>query len=329
MGRDGAGRERCLIASTSHRLAPAITAASKRFVVTSATTFRERERRRECSPLRLESELARRIYVACHLGLDEEPPVLGSSVRALEDHPFADGLSAANDSRCYDDPGWGVVACRDGRFRVLKDGLTLTVRGDDLRAERCPSEGALVAVRFPAERRYALPGFYLAIGSAGPPHDEFPLKRLYVHASSLRAATVLGAITRGLNGLGVRYQCKALNDPAQYVRPDAIVVYVELADFERAHAKVAASLDPRWLQPTTPGFASRLDSGIAHGDEPRQKAGRPISLGQDRSRLVARGLVAAWRADARDVDERGRLIAEEFASAGVDPSDPHRAEEGR
>jgi len=297
--------------------------AASRFSVESGTSFRaDGAVRAVPSEGALLAALADAVYLRCHLRLLEEPASLGPDLRGREHPVFVDRLRRASAGGSYPEPGWLVVEAREDRVVVRRDGLSLVAAPHELSGGPI-REGALLRLHLPAERRYAVAGFYLTTGRAGPPAEGAPLRRLYVNPTSKAAPWALGAITRRLNQSHLRFQCKALNDPAQYARPDGIVLYVGVDDLDQARELVLASLDPRWLKRETPGFAGRLAEGIAWAAEPPPGPGGPVSLGQHRARLVAQGLLAARGAGEDGAGARLGAICAALRSDGVDPAEPH------
>jgi hypothetical protein len=276
--------------------------------------------------------LSRFLYLSYYAGdtraarwlIDGAPVVLGT--RRREDPAVARALAEANQGSGYWDSGWQMVTAGPEGCRVHKNGLTLTVTAE----ETLPSAAALgqrVSVRFPPDRPYTYPGWYLAIGDEGMPHHgDRPVVRLYyAPRDAAAAASLLREITGRLCTARVPYQLKAANHPEGYERRDAVVLYLyrddwrrqerELADIHRKHIDA--------LRDTGPALALELGRGWWLADEPEQRQGRLMSFGQHRCLLVAEGLVTAWRNGRTTASGRLRAIEERYRAERLDPAKPY------
>lgn len=263
--------------------------------------------------------------------LDGFPPgVVEPALIALrEDADFGRALRDANAGAGYFDAGWTVVelpSATEGACVVRRGRLSLSARPDQLASDdgQPIAIGTSVAVRFPKDRPYAMAGFYAAISSAGPPPREAPLVRWYFHLLPAGAPVLIEGLTRGLGELQVPFALKALNDPAAYSRPDAAVLYLPRAEFDRAcpvviraHQAVEDAVRPR-----VPAFTRPVRPGLGLAEEPPQSDER-TSFGQHRSRLIARGLVEA--ALQRRTTAAGRIdaVLAMFAAARISLDAPH------
>jgi hypothetical protein len=169
-----------------------------------------------------------------------------------------------------------------------------------------------------------MPGFYVAIGDGDPddPGDApEPLVRFYWHLRAEAAVPYIAAVTGALNGCGVPFRTKVLNDPGAYLRADAGVLYLGRRHFRKigdAIAQIHRTIAPG-LRPDVPRFTKGLAPGLGLAEDPSNE----LSFGQHRCRLVAR---AAWRSFARNdagLGGRSEALAEEFRAAGLDPTRPY------
>jgi HopA1 effector protein family len=271
------------------------------------------------------------VYLHYHAGDDEGVRLLrrrASQVVALveqEDAGFAARLDAANRGSGYFDPGWSVVAAEGGRRRVRRRGLTLTVERRDLRPSSA-APGAACEVRLPKALPYAHRGWYLALGDAGPCRADLgPVTRLYFTVADAETALALTRdLTELLNGCGVPFQVKVMNDPLRFRRRDGFVLYLQAdawqalrPQLESLHAAHRAG-----LRDDVPGFALRLAPGWSLAEEPLEANGS-LSFGQHRAMLVAEGLHRAF--DQNEPSPEGRLasIARRFGEAGLDVERPY------
>ncbi|GLX53264.1 MULTISPECIES: T3SS effector HopA1 family protein [Streptomyces] len=281
--------------------------------------------------------LSRFLYLSYYAGdtraarwlIDGAPVVLGT--RRREAPAVARALSEANQGSGYWDSDWRTVTAGPERCRVRKNSLTLTVTAEEILPPSA-GPGQPVSVRFPPERPYMYPGWYLAIGDAGlPRHGERPVVRLYyAPRDPAAAAGLMRAITDLLCGAGVPYQLKAANHPEGYERRDAMVLYLyrddwrsqerALTDLHREHSGT--------LRDTGPAFALELGRGWWLADEPEQRHGRLMSFGQHRCLLVAEGLVAAWRDGRTTAADRLGAIEERYRAERLDPAKPYLNAQG-
>ncbi|MFE7541890.1 T3SS effector HopA1 family protein [Streptomyces platensis] len=281
--------------------------------------------------------LSRFLYLSYYAGdtraarwlIDGAPVVLGT--RKREDPAVASALAKANQGSGYWDTDWAMVTAGPAGRRVCKNGLTLTVSGEEaLPSSAAP--GQRVSVRFPPERPYMYPGWYLAIGDKGMPrHGERPVVRLYYaphHPAA--AAGLVRAITGQLCAAEVPYQLKAANHPEGYERRDSMVLYLYRDDWRRQERELVdihgKHLDA--LRDTGPAFALELGRGWWLADEPEQRQGRLMSFGQHRCLLVAEGLVAAWRNGRTTVADRLGAIEERYRAEQLDPVKPYLNAQG-
>ncbi|HWH00061.1 MAG TPA: T3SS effector HopA1 family protein [Pilimelia sp.] len=248
-----------------------------------------------------------------------------------EDPDFVARLSAAHPSRWYTEPGWRVTVepadAVAGEFVVHRNGLSLTVTPQEVAGTDTPPRlGDTVSVRFPPERRYSNPGWYVAIGEAGLRRPGAPVVRLYYALSAADAAPqFLAAVASLLNERAVPFHLKVANHPDGFDRNDPVVVYLARPDWdahrgalERLHAGFRAR-----LRDAGPCFAYRLDRGWSMAAEPTGAGARGVSFGQHRCMLVAEGLLRGWSAGAPTVAERERAILERLVEAGLDPDRPY------
>lgn len=239
------------------------------------------------------------------------------------------GLSAANVGSGTWEPGWTLVeaeaAAEDGRLAVRRDGLTFWADPADVRPEAVPA----CRVRTAKELRFWSPGYYTALGDADDdpddPTGDGRLVRYYWHLTPAAAVPLVRAATTLLNGDGLPFRLKVLDDPAGFRRADAAVLFVRRRDagvvaeaVGRIHETVAGG-----LRPEVPLFTHRLADGLSSAEDPDGD----LSFGQDRCLLAARGLVRAFVQDGGGSTAEGRLraIVQAFLEAGLDPARPDLA----
>lgn len=281
--------------------------------------------------------LSRFLYLSYYAGdtraarwlIDGAPVVLGT--RRREDPAVARALAEANQGSGYWDAGWETVEAGPAGRRVRKNGLTLTVTAEEI-LPPAAAPGQPVSVRFPPDRPYTYPGWYLAIGNEGMPrHGEQPVVRLYyAPRGPASAANLMRAITGRLCTARVPYQLKAANHPEGYERRDAMVLYLYRDDWRR-HERELADIHSEHidaLRDTGPALALELGKGWWLADEPEHREGRLMSFGQHRCLLVAEGLVTAWREGHTTAADRLRAIEERYRAERLDPAKPYLNAQG-
>jgi class II lanthipeptide synthase len=238
--------------------------------------------------------------------------------------PFVISLSAANDGSGCREPGWTVRDAGDGEVTVERDGLHVRIRPEDSYAavdERL-EPGDQRHVRFPKELLKMSPGFYMALGDEGLAlYPATPIVRFYWNLRSSGAPRLVGAATRALNREQVPFRLKVINDPDEFTRCDAGVLYVERHDYLRVahvvsgiYAEVAAD-----LKPATPVFTKRLAPGLALAEEPARPSD---SFGTHRCGLLAEAIIRAWEQKTEAIPERLGTVATCFAEEGLSLQTP-------
>jgi hypothetical protein len=257
------------------------------------------------------------LYDHCYshrLGKTRAPPV------ALVDDPaFADGLARANASRERWEPGWviqhfapnGAVYVHKGeRERIAMPGAFISAIGPGM----TPQPGSAVLVRVPAGALGLQPGFYFAFGETlDELADQLSLVRFYFHCIADSAATLVGRLTQGLNRFQVPFQLKLPSAAALYGRTDAAVLYVGIRYVPIVLRIIDAACTELALGPSVPLFAKPLWLGIAAAADP----GNGESFGVHRCRLVAEGIVDAWREGLQDTATRLAAVGTRFTAAGL------------
>lgn len=253
--------------------------------------------------------------------LDDSRP---TPAAPADDPAFPRRLAAANDSRERWEPGWviqflasnGQVFVRKGeRERVAMPGAFISTIAPGM----APQPGSVVQLRVPREAPDAQPGYYFAFGETlDELAEQLDLARFYFHCAADGAAALIGTLTRALNRFQVPFQMKAPSAPALYGRTDAAVLYVGARFVPITMWLIEAMRDAVPLAPSVPLFARPLWPGIAGAVDP----GNGESFGIHRCRLMAEGIVAAWREGRQDEAARREAVAARFAAVGLDLARP-------
>jgi hypothetical protein len=257
-------------------------------------------------------------------------PATERSQKITPDTEFVGRLVRSNASRERWDKGWTihqlgengqVFVSKGERERVAMPGafISESVIG------RAPQIGDRVSVRAPHETLHAQPGYYFVFGEVlDELADQLSLLRLYFHCDVESAVRLVGDLSRALNAFQVPFQLKTPADPTGYGRTDAAVLYVGARYFGITARIVAQVSTALLLKPTVPLFTKQLWPGIGAAVEP----GSGESFGEHRCRLVAEGIVDAWRQGGADVSAKIVAIAARFTTAGLDLARPYLGPSG-
>jgi hypothetical protein len=243
---------------------------------------------------------------------------------APPDIEFARRLGRANAGRERWDRGWiihqfgpnGQVFVRKGdRERVALPGAFIF----DAAAGMTPQIGSSVSVRAPSETYEAQPGYYFAFGeSLDELADNLSLTRLYFHCRAEDAALLVSELTAALNRFQIPFQLKTPTAPSLYGRTDAAVLYIGGRYFPITVRIVAYVREKVRLEAATPLFTKALWPGVGAAVDP----GTGESFGSNRCRLMAEGIVDAWRRGEQGAPARYDATEARFAAAGLDLGRP-------
>ncbi|MGH9119902.1 MAG: lanthionine synthetase LanC family protein [Acidimicrobiales bacterium] len=240
------------------------------------------------------------------------------------DPAFVAELSRSNRGGGGWETGWVVRDTTPDHLTIAKDGLTVRAPRTECRnptPATTPAPGSVVELRYPNERRNALPGFYVAFGDEPLPAGE-PLVRVYWNVTSAGAPLLIDELTGRLNGAGVPFQLKLVDHPSGFDRCDTAVLYFPAASAGSAipivadtYRQVAPEMGSR-----VPAFTRRLADGLAMAEDP----GGGDSFGTHRCGLVADGVLRAHDDGAENLSDRVQIVRERFTEAGIDPTRPYQ-----
>lgn len=250
-------------------------------------------------------------------------------IEAAPDHrrerltPFAEALSASNAGTGCHQPGWIVRGADDGRLVVERDGLTVWARPQELALPGGQANaGSIVTVILPKESLKASPGFYTALGNRElSVKTSALLLRFYWNLAEAGASLFVHSVTKRLNGAGIAFRMKVLDDRDAYVRCDAGILYVQAEDYSSAAPVLHAVYSDvaGHLMDKVPVFTKRLAPGLALAEDP----GTGRSFGLHRCRILAEGILRAHELGRRSQDERLEVVVDHFQSAGVNLCAPY------
>jgi len=236
--------------------------------------------------------------------------------------PFATQLAAANHGQGYWRPTRSAGGTDSGRVAVEADGLLVYARAtDSMFVSTGPSPGEPGELRFPKDLLGISPGFYLAL-SDNPltTANHQRLIRLYWHLDPAGALGLMEQITRQLNAIRAPFKLKVLNDPEQFTRCDAAVLYVRQEDFADLVGSIGRIYSTLigYLRARTPSFTKPLAPGLGLAESP--SGGH--SFGLHRCRLLADGLIRAHESGIRQVEDRVQQVVTRFAEDGINLEQP-------
>jgi hypothetical protein len=238
--------------------------------------------------------------------------------------PYVEALSAANSEAYYVEGGWEVRAIKGGRVIVSRDGLELWARPEDCLAPQGSqvASGTRLGVRFPKEFLSISPGYYMVQRDEETTNDDLrSLVRFYWNFTAEGALAFVRSAVPVLNRSCVYFKLKVLNNPDQFTRCDAAVIYIRKGDYYLVSELLSKTVYPEvaaHLRQRTPAFTKALVSGVALAEDP----GNGESFGLHRCRLLADGLICAYEQGKRSLEERLQVVVERFTEEGISLEEP-------
>jgi hypothetical protein len=250
-------------------------------------------------------------------------PILSEPSPRTHEPGLSYQLAAANTARGWLQSGWRVVAEEEEQWVVQRSDLRLWVTARDVETGGGPLEvGEVVSLRRSSDVPAASPGFYTAHGDLDFPADgPRRFDRVYFDLRQEGAVPFVREVTSRLNGAGLPFIAKVVDDPRCFDRRDAAVVYFDRRDRARALDStddLARSL-AGFLDGGAPAMTLPLLPGVAFAEDP----GGAESFGSHRCLLIADAAVTAAERGLRSLDERLRLVRERFAEAGTSLGAPY------
>ncbi|XCN71474.1 MAG: T3SS effector HopA1 family protein [Candidatus Electrothrix aestuarii] len=239
---------------------------------------------------------------------------------------FASQLSAANKSIEGWDHGWNVYqTTANGSLSIQKGDRHRTVYPGEYVTSGPPGTmvkvGTVVSVRVVRESFEIQQGFYYVFGhTLSDQFDDHNLVRFYFNATPEGALKIVHELTTALNRFQVPFRFKTLSFPSSYNRTDAAVLYIARRYFHI----VAMSLQEVYertlrLKSEIPLFTKKILPGIGIAEDP----GTTESFGMHRCRLLAEGIVEAWKNGNQQLSAKMEAIKKQFTSNGLDIEKPY------
>lgn len=235
---------------------------------------------------------------------------------------FVEQLIAANGGQGCWEPGWQQQAVEAEQVVLRRGELTVWAGSAQYQPAAAPlAANAGGSLRFPKHLLGISPDFYTALSDTPlQPADYAALVRFYWNVDSRGALRLMTGATRLLNGEGLPFKLKVVNDPERFRRCDAAVLYVRQADYaavwavlSRLYADVSAHLGvgvPALTKPLAPGVGFAEDPG--DGD----------SFGLQRCLLIAEALICAQETRCTRFPARLQQVLNHFATAGISLEQP-------
>lgn len=237
------------------------------------------------------------------------------------DPAFLASLQAANQGVEHWDSGWRVYQqAEGGRLFVQKGERHRAAQpGEYLFATRPghpPQLNDVVSLWASNGSPALQDGFFHVIGEElADQFDEFSILRFYFNVTADAAPALVAFITDALNRYRVPFRFKCLSAAGNYGRADGAVLYVANREFDLC-AQLLEEMPEAvtaGLRPEVPLFSQELRPGVGLAEDP----GNGESFGMHRCRLLAEGLVAAWRESIQDDEGRLERVRRHFADNGV------------
>jgi hypothetical protein len=254
------------------------------------------------------------LYQVLHCRIGDQP---FNPVETIQQRwAFATNLSAVNSGTGPWHSDWRLDGIhQDGRMIVSQDGLRIWASREEFRtADDRFVVGEVGELRMPAEYRCMSPGYYTALGDADA--GRFPhTVRLYWHLVPAGAERFVRLLTAGLNGAGIPFQLKILDDPSHYHRADAAVLYLpreRLPDATPLLARIYRDTQSFCLDSVS-HFCLRLAPGVALAEDPGEPG---TSFGLHRSRLLATSF-AARAVASRSAADRVAMVTDRLTALGL------------
>jgi hypothetical protein len=147
-----------------------------------------------------------------------------------------------------------------------------------------------------------------------------PLLRLYLNVGAADVGLAVAALAASLAERQTRFSMKCPGTPNGFARADALVVYLNRADWQSCADPLlrALGVSAIRLRSGTPAMTRRLADGIAVADDP----GDGQSYGQSRCAILAPALAQVLVQNDLDLGTIVDVFESALSDAGLDPADP-------
>lgn len=279
----------------------------------------------------LTSQLSSVIYGAFYVKGEVKPKAM-QDWEQLHFHPgqeqdmaFIEELSKHNQSREQLDKFWRVYALdQQGNAYVEKNGEVRPLQAGTYEfanvGETSLAVNSIVHIKQTREYRELQPTFYHVNSAALMPAGE-EIGRFYWNIDPEGAKYLVEEISGVFNRYGVPFMFKCTNHPDRYTRTDGAVLYILRKQFRLASRLLRLAL-PRlkpYLKQGVPLFTRHLVDGLSYAEDP----GMNQSFGMSRSKIIAEGIVRAYRLRHNHPTAQYREILKAFKQNGLDVRKPY------
>lgn len=253
---------------------------------------------------------------------NQEAALKNELVRGLNRDFYAQ-LHNANPGQGYFDESWKVLRQEtDGSLAVQKEELTIHIERDRhlKSSQQFAQPGDEVAVRLP--KNCLENGFYIAVGNAGLVPETADRIEICFNISSVGAIALMANIPAVLNAAKLPFSLKALYDPTEYGRYDAVTLQVESDHYKAIQVPLRTFYQQArsHFSLAIPIFMKPLAPGIGLAEDPDDEA---LDFGLQRCQLVAQGLLAAREMGNETPEHRLHCIIQQFNQHQVDLQQPY------
>jgi hypothetical protein len=259
----------------------------------------------------------------------------------LQTEDYVNNLSAANSGTGTWDPGWRIEnMLKNGQIKVSKNGLNLWARPEQFFSyDHIYEVGKLGYIRIGKEMRGLMPGFYCALGnkaeSTAEHNDDLTIVRLYWNIIPGGAVLLMKYLTRELNRIEVPFRFKILNNPINFSRTDAAVLYIHEDYFREClySLPIIYQQVKNYLNPSVSIFTKRIAPGLGLAEELKkpEKTEEIESFGQNRCRILAESFCYAFskgnnnNSSSSEVDfsTKKKIMIAYMKKSGMDVAHPY------
>lgn len=274
-----------------------------------------------------------RYYNNAVVSMAEQPE--NSLFYAMADPALLESLQHANQGRGVYQHGWKVTKLTSATHLCVQKGpITLWVNKETHLppTQRQAKVNEIVSVRFPKERMFFMPGFYLALGNEMLDHRSMVV-RFYFHIDPAIAPELVARLTNSLNRAGIPFQLKILSNPQLYTRYDCAILYINKKHYSQTRHFVGQTYSSlcNLFRPEVPLFTKSIYPGLSVAEQPVASADitrldsksdyflyLSESFGEHRCKLIAEGLIKEHLSGNRSYKGKLTGIIQEFEDAQLD-----------
>ncbi len=233
---------------------------------------------------------------------------------ANDEAQFLGKIQAANSGHGYYDWYWLIESISaDQQIVVVKDGLRLHMPSNCVHSPNGVLEpGEQVGIAMP--KNIMTIDRYVAIGNYGR-LPAVPITNIYWNYTSDVAILAVGALTTGLNQLGIPFELQIELTVTDYHRLEPLILKIVAADYPKVEALLHQIHADHPTLEGVPPFALRLASGVAVSET----ANPTIDFAAEYCRSIALGIVGCQKDVVKDAEVVTQIAAvqQELLETGV------------